>query len=169
MNKLFMAIALLPLLVSCDQNIEPGVTRLRVYEQSAVKQSFPLVETGDNIVFHFFRSEPNDPNIVDEEFAEDFLFEINGSVESFDYSSEDLALYNIPLVYRQYCFCAGFNEVTMSTFDLKGTKQSNGDWILDADLILTPSYIDDEDQIQNQWNRRINVKGRFIKTPRPHN
>jgi len=167
MNKCIIACALVLTLAACDQDVEPGFTRLSVYENSAVQEAYPLVKSGDNLVFHFFQSGPNDPTIIDEEFAEDFLFEINTSENSFNYSSDDLSVYTIPLVYRQYCFCSGFNEVEMTTFNLEGIKQSNGDWILRADVLLTLSYVDDQDVVQNEWTHEINVNGRFIKSNRP--
>jgi hypothetical protein len=171
MKKLLIPILALLLFAGCgDDNVRPGSKKLRVYEQSAVQETYPYVTSGDALVFHFYKSEPDDPNIADEEFSEDFLMEINTQENSFTYSSRTLAIYDMPVIYRQYCFCGGFNNVVMTQFEFSGSRKSNGDWQLSGDLTLTLQYVDEEtDEVLNEWEREIKLDGRFVKSSRPQN
>jgi hypothetical protein len=167
-NLLLCLLAICTLLSCNDDDVNPGSKRLRVYEQSAVQEDFPLVTSGDALVFHLNRSTPDRKDVIDDEFSEDFLLQISTEENSFSYSSNTLASYDLPVVYRQYCFCGGFNQVVMTQFDFEGARLSNDNWLLSGDVTLSLQYFDDQTQeVVNEWAREINISGLYIKSSRP--
>ena len=156
-------------LVSCGEEINPGVRKLSVYEQSSVLTDFPFVTIGDALTFHLQRSAQDRKDVIDDEFSEEFLIQINTQENSFSYSSNSLAIYDLPIVYRQYCFCLGFNRVSMTQFEIAGNKKSNGDWQVKGDVTLILQYVDNQSMEvidEREWD--LNISGLYVKSSKPN-
>ena len=91
------------ILNSCEE-AEPADKDLFVYQDAQIQEEFPYLESGDNLVFKYYYVSPDDPQIADEEYTDEFFFEIVPDGNSFSFSSEDLALINLPFRYNQYSF-----------------------------------------------------------------
>lgn len=167
-SKFFLCALCFAILISCENDVNPAMKTLRVYEQSSVQTDYALVTSGDDIVFHLRRSAEDDKNAIDDEFSEEFLIQINTQENSFSYSSNSLAIYDLPIAYRQYCFCSGFNHVSMTQFEIIGKRKSNGNWQIDGDVTLSLQYIDEQSlEVINEREWKLNISGLYLKSSRP--
>ncbi len=93
------------MLFSCSESsVNPEKIKLKFYKDaSLIHGGLPIfVLPGDAMVFHYFHRAEDQPNIADDEFAEDFLFELGNGIVGFDYEGETLRM--LPHVYRAHCF-----------------------------------------------------------------
>ncbi len=140
-NKSLKILAFL-LLCSCgDDESEHGDLELSFYERAGIADDYPYVEEGTNVVFHRFFRADDEPDIADDEYAEDFMIEIDGSQEFFEVAGDELA--DLKVLLNQYCFCAPTELLLLTGGFIRGEKRGEV-WDLDVDVNFRQGYINPE-------------------------
>lgn len=147
-------------LSSCDlDGTNPGDKRLRVYADASISEEYPHVISGDNLVFHFYYQHPDEENIADDEFTEEFFLEVVPNGNSFSFSSEQMALDDVTMWYEQYCFCGQFNRLEVTGFDIEGTKVGDN-WSLSGTADFNLQFVNpDTDEVLDSFPRSVTISG----------
>lgn len=132
------------ILLSCTEDDDLGVeVELKYYEGAEVSGDFPYVDDGTSLVFHRFFRAKDDPMIADDEYSEDFLFEVPAGSNSFNIEGDRLREQQVLL--NQYCFCAPYDFMEPLDGFIRGDKTGNN-WIIDANVVYRLGYINVENQ-----------------------
>ena len=81
---------------------------------------------GNKVVFKMVRSTEGSVEIIDDEFTDILVFELDDSQNSF--SVEDIELSNMRVYYRRICFCTDTAFKPITSGCLQGEKQVDGTW-----------------------------------------
>lgn len=165
MQKYFFILSVF-ILFACSDDDDLGVeVELKYYEGSQVSSDFPYVDSGSNIVFHRFFKAEDDPMIADDEYSEDFLFEVSTGSNSFNIEGEQLR--NQRVLLNQYCFCAPYDFIELIDGFVRGDKIGNN-WTVDANIVYRLGYINVEDNDTVFFDNQVqNFTGLFRAAERP--
>lgn len=162
MRKILLILALTSGVFSCDSddnNCIPEQTTTRVLsdktiqlneESDSEKLSFEVIG-GEKLVFLYEHSGKDCPDIIDDEWGEKLLFEINRDVENFELTDEELA--EAKCIYQLYGAWAGDNVYKISDGTITGTFVSEGIWNVEVDITYTRS--DDDEEFVLKFNREF--------------
>lgn len=145
-NSLVIACILLPLsILSCRQTgVSPTNCRSGkcTYVIEANKQidivgdsleQYIDIVSGDKLVFTYKYVKNDRENIADDEYTEYIYFEIDPSVESFDFQDSELS--SSGLIMNPICFCIPGNWTPVSG-SLSGSKINDERWQVDLDVVF---------------------------------
>jgi len=164
--KKLIVLLFLTSLIACDDEEAPELTILKVYEEARISKVYPNVYPGNSTVFVYYFEAEDDEMIADDEFAEDFFFEINPSANEFTLTTDDLSTINH--LYRQYCFCGPMNYSKILSGTVKGTKRSNGDWKVSGEISLDFGYVEEQTQDTTwRFQKELTFDGTFHLTNSP--
>lgn len=96
-------------------------------------QQFVNIVSGDKLVFAYEYVKNDKENIADDEYTEFIYFEIDLSVESFDFQDSELS--DAALIMRPVCFCVPGLGIPVSG-SLSGSKINDNRWQVDMDVIF---------------------------------
>lgn len=88
---------------------------------------------GNKTVFEMITHTEGSPLIIDDEFTNTFIFELDASQESFSVENEELEAMNAHS--RRICFCPNHDFYKLTQGCMQGEKQDDGTWFIQADLI----------------------------------
>jgi len=133
--KLYIGtLALVLFLASCGNKTKSD--NVRLFEagkaiqlnENEVFNPFIIIE-GNDIIFNYSFTHPQDDRISDDELTEVFVFSIPGNWSSFDIAYEETSLNNLTsMAYARLCYC-GFSE-PFKIFEItaSGKKISDSKW-----------------------------------------
>ena len=90
------------------------------------------VDTGENLVFIYEFVKDDEPNIADDEYAERIIFEIDASVTSFSYTTENMS--EIKMYFNQYCFCPSIESINVVNGTVEGERIDSSKWRISIDI-----------------------------------
>lgn len=145
-NSFILACILLPLsIIGCRQtgvsptNCRSGKCTYTIEENQQIEITgdstgqYVNIISGDKLVFAYEYVKNDKRNIADDEYTEYIYFEIDPSVESFDF--QDSELVDAALVMHPVCFCVPGLGIPVSG-SLSGSKINNNRWQVDMDVIF---------------------------------
>ena len=135
-------ILFLPLLSGCFDNKNPSAEETTYYENARIDIDFPYIFSGDSVVFKRFYKKEDKEEIADDEYAEDFIFQIPSGISEFNYSGEQLI--DLKLTFKQYCFCMPSEGITIESGTISGMRVGD-QWNIAADVNLKNIYRYNED------------------------
>ncbi|MFT6866740.1 MAG: hypothetical protein ACJA08_001575 [Cyclobacteriaceae bacterium] len=86
------------ILISSFKNADDatiGTIKLDFYNNAQISNFFPDIQDGDNIVFNRYYLKDDVKDVADDEYAENFYFEVPSGLESFDFHGDNLLGLNI--------------------------------------------------------------------------
>lgn len=104
---------------------------LQEFDESSIAQT----TEGENLVFRYRFIGENDPDIADEEFSEDIIFEIDPSLNNFSYANDELA--GINTHFTLYCFCGNIGSILITEGLIQGEKNNDSSWSISLDVTFT--------------------------------
>ncbi len=159
---LFMAL----LVLGCSED-DPFAENLdqSFYENSAISSNYPYVGAGTSIVFHRYFQEEDNPQIADDEYAEDFMIELPSDADYFEITGDQLG--DIPILFNQYCYCAPIDFVQFTDGQILGQRKGSN-WELDVDVEFRQGFINAEsgDTVYVDTGRKT-FSGLFLQKARP--
>ncbi|MFY0598159.1 MAG: hypothetical protein JXR03_00715 [Cyclobacteriaceae bacterium] len=166
MKKLTGVILLTSIMVfSCDDNmIKEGKTEYHYYEGASISDNNPIVVEGDRTVFNRHFVGDDNEQIADDEFSENFYFEVDPDLNEFSFKDEELK--NINLRYQHLCFCVPIDSIIIVGGSISGNKVGEK-WKISADVDLKLGYDYGSDSII--FDHEVNQKftGDFTKQEIP--
>ena len=112
---------------------ENAKLNIETYEDSYMK--YGRVEEGANLVFEYKYKAEDAENIADDEYSELIRFEIESSLDKFNYSDDELS--NINAVFTKECFCwfdSDEKKNVSPTGTISGKKLSETEWDITFDI-----------------------------------
>lgn len=131
---LFTAFALL--FIGCsndDENVDRE--EYQFYANSTITvnaNDFAEIENGGNLVFEYWFTAEDNPNIADDEYSERIIFEIASDAESFLLTDAGLTTANT--YFDKYCFCLIEGSIPIENGTVSGIKVSDTRWDVDIDV-----------------------------------
>jgi len=104
-------------------------SQISLPEQSA----FGAITDGNNLVFIRRFTKDDKAYIADDELTTELIFEVPSDVDQFEIATTDLI--GSKVLYHQICFCVKNNFEFIDSGKITGTKLSDGNWSVNADLI----------------------------------
>jgi hypothetical protein len=94
------------------------------------------INEGNNLVFEYQFSTQGDVDVIDDEYSEIIRFEINNSINKFNFTNEELST-NSKIVLSKWCEC--FFEYDpdkdiLPTGNISGEKISETEWNISIDV-----------------------------------
>ncbi|KQC29051.1 hypothetical protein [Flagellimonas eckloniae] len=128
-------------LTSCFNDDNPEITEYSFYENATIVTTmmdgygFATIESGQSLVFEYFFTASEEPQVADDEYEERIIFEIDATAESFSMSGDDLTMANT--VFDKYCFCDIRGSIPISSGTISGEKISDNSWNIEIDVTFT--------------------------------
>lgn len=101
----------------------------RFYENSSIRVGdfdFAVIEDGTNLVFEYFFTADEEPNIADDEYSERIIFEISPELEAFSFSASELISANT--YFDKYCFCLIEGSIPIAEGSISGMRIDSSTW-----------------------------------------
>jgi len=117
------------------------------YNQVFQKDIFSISE-GNFLIFKYVWSKDNS-RYLDDEQAISLVFKINNDIQQFDYTNTEISETSC---YYQANGAFYFNQYVVKTGNIKGSKQSDGNWKIFASVSVTPGNSGQE-PIKLEFNR----------------
>lgn len=143
MKRIVILLVCLCILTSCSKDNEDFSaytfstnSQLNIESQEGSYMKYATVVGGNNMVFKYVFERADEEDIADDEYSEFIYFEIDSSLEEFNYVDEELSAINA--VFTQSCFCAFFDETkdVPPTGFIRGKKISEKTWDINIDVIF---------------------------------
>ena len=93
-----------------------------------------VINEGDYVIFRYQDILPDDPALADDEITNELLFQIDNTLESFEYNNEELT--ELPFLYRAICFCANVTPFKVVQGNVTGTKMDASTWDISMNVTL---------------------------------
>lgn len=148
MCKILLMAMGLSLFISCATD-NPEIIEYKFYKSSTIAidtnddYGFATTEAGQNLVFEYFFTAREEPNVADDEYSERIVFEIDASVESFSLSGDDLILANT--FFDKYCFCELTGSIPISSGTITGEQLDADTWSIDIEV----SFMDYQEEFRS--------------------
>lgn len=114
--------------------------KYRISASSRVDISQPLgISEGDNLVFQLDHYTEGEIMIADDEIGYILVFEIHPNQKEISLVDEDLNTINIHL--KTICFCPEVGFLSPLSGCLEGSRLSDGNWAIQADIIFSEAHI----------------------------
>ncbi|MFS4491737.1 hypothetical protein [Maribacter sp. 2308TA10-17] len=155
MKKALLILICVSMLSACSKGEEDLYSYTFSKNSKVTSESFEgsymrhgKVVRGANLVFEYVFVKDDVENIADDEYSEFIYFEIDPSLDEFNYVDEELNTINT--VFTQSCFCAFFEEEknVAPTGSISGKKISETQWDITIDVIF---YGDEARNINNRF------------------
>lgn len=137
----YIIIGLICTIVSCDDT-NPSITENKFYEGATINSDFPTITEGDFIVFNRYHRAEDEVSVADDEYSEDFLFQVPAGAHSFEFKNKELL--DINLKFKPYCFCGLPIDTEVAGGYIAGEK-INDRWRIDVNVDLRQVYEFSED------------------------
>ncbi len=147
--KALLPLLCLTMLSACLTN--PSRTENTYYQNAKLIEEHPYVLPGDSLVFLRYHQAEDKENVMDDEYAEAFYFQVPDTTQ-FHYEGAD-QLRQLKIRLYPYCFCMEAVGNTIEGGKISGTR-SNGNWRISADIDLRIIYAYDQDS--TYLGQRIN-------------
>lgn len=154
MKKALLILVLSAIISACSKNNEDRYSytfstgSALIIEATNGYMKYGKVVSGTNLVFEYQFERDDEENIADDEYAEFIRFEIDPSLNEFNYGDEELQTINP--IFTQECFCGFYGEekeVSPTGF-ISGKKVSDTKWDITIDVIF---YGDESKNISNTF------------------
>ena len=122
------------LLASCsDDEGQPSgdLTEFNFYDNATLSFDYPYVVEGNSLVFERYFERKDEPHIADDEYSDQFFFEIVPEGGSF--LLEDEALLSTNATFNTFCFCAPTDVFQITGGTISGNER-NGVWNVSVDI-----------------------------------
>ena len=154
--------------MGCEQEgINPSEEFLAFYPASELTAEYPFAVSGESVVFHRNYKKEDDESIADDEYAEDFFFEIEEPRESFELHTEDLQ--DIKTTFLYYCYCGYTEHSALKEGTISGTRISATSYEVDVDVTYE-YYVLSEDTADtlSTFTHRVQYTGVHGRDARPN-
>lgn len=117
---------------SDDEGITSGdLTEFNFYQNATLSNAYPYVVEGSSLVFErFFEGEDN-PQIADDEYSDQFFFQVSPEGDRFMLEGEDLK--NLPATFNVFCFCVPSDVFEITDGFIAG-EEIGGIWRINVDI-----------------------------------
>lgn len=130
-----------------------------------ISEDYPYIVSGDSTVFNRFYQAEEEENIADDEYSEDFFFQVPDNLNQFSYQDEELRALKMTL--KQYCFCLATEGTIVERGSISGLRFGDR-WEVTVDVDLKYIYRFDEDSTYvSQETINKSFSGSFRKKPIP--
>ena len=143
--KIFKIILISLIFISCsgsDDNSDFYTYRffknknLNIVSNDNTYIKYGEIKEGNNLVFEYQFSTQGDVDVIDDEYSEFIRFEINNSINKFNFVNEELTT-NSKIVLSKWCEC--FFEYDpdkdiLPTGNISGEKISETEWNISIDV-----------------------------------
>lgn len=116
-------------------------SELALAEDAQFGQSYEIVE-GDYTVFKYTHSRADKKNVADDEYSDEFLFQVEPETTDFSYQDEEILQYSPFFTY--HCFCPAIEKITGIEGSLTGSKNASGNWKIKANLDISYKVVGEE-------------------------
>lgn len=155
-----VSIGILFLLAACGQEdgINPAEEVLDFFPNAKLTTKYPFAFPGENVVFHRHVRQADQQAVADDEYSEDFFFEVENPGDSFEYSGEELS--EIKPLFLYYCYCSYSNDSALVGGTVRGTRISDKKYEVQVDVTYEYYYIEptSKDTIDT-ITRRVKFEG----------
>lgn len=158
MSRFSILLVLMPILYACEEESDSNVL-LVIFPNSEVFYEYPYVRSGDGVVMHYRYVFNDDPEIADDEFAEDLYLDLGEISDEFEYNLKSLNLYDIPFVYRRSCFCPAITSQFIKSLDIQGVALNMSGWNIEGNIVITNEVGDENGHILDSWDTALDLTG----------
>ena len=181
-NKILTVIVFSFIIFACEKNESTVKSDIYSYEYSAfskIKTTFNTltneytlqdsvyidttiyvyseVLTGDNYVFKYKHTYPDDVQIADDEYSETILIEIPTNLDAFTYEGDELNNLNTAFEYDCYCPMLGLIKADSGT--ISGVRIDDSNWEIELNLRFTG----EQGGNTNVFQKRFSISETFKK------
>lgn len=134
MRNLLLFVCIASITLSCrdDESSPDGeTTEFNFYPNATLTQDYPYVVDGNSLVFERYFERDDEPLIADDEYSDQFFFEVTPDGESFLLEGESLRTANT--LFNVFCFCAPSDVFEITDGFISG-EEIGGIWRISVDI-----------------------------------
>lgn len=134
MRTLLLLVLSAVITVSCteDESVTAGDrSEFHFYQNATLTNAYPYIVEGNSLVFERYFESDEVPTIADDEYSDQFFFQVSPEGDSFLLEGEDLR--NLPSTFNVFCFCAPSDVFEITDGSISG-KEIGGIWHISVDI-----------------------------------
>ncbi|MDW3196031.1 MAG: hypothetical protein R8G66_26910 [Cytophagales bacterium] len=168
MRTLLLLVITAIITVSCTDETEiPSVdlTEYNFYQDALLSNSYPYIVGGNDLVFERFFERDGNPQIADDEYSDQFFFQVSPEGDSFLLEGEDLS--NSPTAFNVFCFCAPSDVFEITDGSISG-EEVGGVWRISVDITYSRGVRDAQTgEVTEVHSDVLIFEGLFLAKERP--
>lgn len=168
MKTLLLLVLSTFILVSCgdDENLSAGdITEFNFYQDATLTNAYPYVVDGNGLVFERYFERDDEPMIADDEYSDQFFFQVTPEGNSFLLEGEDLQA--LPSAFNVFCFCVPSDVFEITDGSISG-EEIGGIWSISVDIAYSRGVRDTQTgEVTEVHNDVLVFEGLFLGKDKP--
>ena len=154
--------------VSCSEEErvpEGDLTEFNFYQDAKLTSSVPYIVDGNSLVFERYYERDDHPQIADDEYSDQFFFEVTPEGSSFLLTGEELR--SVPSAFNVFCFCIP-SDVFEITDGMISGEEVDGIWRVSVDISYTRGVRDPQTgAVREVASDALVFEGLFVDRDKP--
>ncbi len=170
MRALLLIVLTVFMTVSCteDESIISGDrAAFHFYQNASLTSAYPYIVKGNSLVFERYFESDEVPTIADDEYSDQFFFQVSPTGNSFLVEGEDLK--NLPSTFNVFCFCAPSDVFEITDGSISG-EEIRGVWHVSVNVAYTRGVRNPQNgEVTEVDNGLLIFDGLFLGKDKPAN
>lgn len=151
---------------SDDEGVPTGdITEFNFYQDASLTNGYPYIVGGSGLVFERFFEKDDNPQIADDEYSDQFFFQVNPEGGSFLLEGEELRV--TPSMFDVFCFCFPSDVFEITDGSISG-EEIGGAWQVSVDIAYSRGVRDTQTgEVTEVDNGVLVFEGLFVGRDRP--